>query len=139
MQAEPLARGVRVGGVTTLPGEARGVAIALAPRPRAAAARTVPAWVIVGTKPGPRISVVGALRGGEATAARAAAQLAAGLDPAALAGSVVIVPVLRPRGRLARRERSAPAWQFPGDAAGDDRPATPSRSSPTSWSGRRRS
>ncbi len=118
MQAEPLARGVRVGGVTTLPGEARGVAIALAPRPRAGAPRTVPAWVIVGTKPGPRISVVGALRGGEATAARAAAQLAAGLDPAALAGSVVIVPVLRPRGRLARRERSAPAWRFPGDAAG---------------------
>jgi predicted deacylase len=136
MLVEPPARGVRVGGVTVAPGEARQVAIALSPRTRRAArpaaarpgaagppsearpAPTVPAWVVVGLKPGPRVSVVGAVRGHETTAALAAARLAAGLDPAALMGSVVIVPVLRPAGRLSRTGRPGRAWRFPGDAAG---------------------
>jgi len=136
MLVEPPARGVRVGGVTVAPGEARAVAIPLAPRPRPARAssskaggangppaapeppRVVPAWVVVGLKPGPRVAVVGAVRGVETTAALAAARLAAGLDPAALMGSVVIVPVLRPGGRLLRAGRPGRAWRFPGDAAG---------------------
>jgi hypothetical protein len=136
MLVEPPARGVRVGGVTVAPGEARAVSIPLSPRKRmraaarAAAANgapaapaapstpSVPAWVVVGLKPGPRVSVVGALRGHETTAALAAARLAAGLDPAALVGSVVIVPVLRPSGRLARTGRPGTAWRFPGDATG---------------------
>jgi predicted deacylase len=142
MLVEPPARGVRVGGVTVAPGEARAVTIPLSPRPRPkrpaagaasaparsgtsngtaelpAPARAIPAWVVVGLKPGPRVSVVAALRGHEATAALAAARLAAGLDPAALMGSVVIVPVLRAAGRLARAGRPGPAWRFPGDAAG---------------------
>ena len=104
------------------PGEARAVRILLAPLSRARAAgageRAVPAWVIVGTKPGPRISVVAAVRGIEATAARAATRLAASLDPGALAGSVVVVPVLRAGGRLAARNRPLAQLRFPGDAAG---------------------
>ncbi len=96
--------------------------IPLAPtaRDRAAGAaeRAVPAWVIVGSKPGPRISVVAAVGGVEATAARAATRLAASLDPGALAGSVVVVPVLRAGGRLAARDRPAVQLPFPGDAAG---------------------
>jgi predicted deacylase len=133
---EPPARGVRVGGVTVAPGEARAVTIQLSPLPRpprASAARSgganppaetparprsIPAWVVVGLKPGPRVSVVGAIRGVETTAALAAARLAAGLDPAALTGSVVIVPVLRPGGRLSRTGRRGRAWRFPGDVAG---------------------
>src|SRR5436305_3060785 len=135
MLVEPPARGVRVGGVTVAPGEARAVSIALSPRRRAAktaGARSgtasvppaapptpsIPAWVVVGLKPGPRVSVVGALRGYETTAALAAARLAAGLDPAGLTGSVVIVPVLRPDGRLSNAGRPRRAWRFPGDAAG---------------------
>ena len=102
MAVELPARGVRVGGVSVAPGEARAVRILLARPARARAAgapeRAVPAWVIVGSKPGPRISVVAAVRGVEATAARAATRLAASLDPGALAGSVVVVPVLRPEG-----------------------------------------
>jgi predicted deacylase len=108
-----------------MPGEARAVGIALTPRTGGAGPRTVPAWVIVGTKPGPRVSVVGAIRGGDATPARAAVTLAAEIDPAALTGSVVIVPVVRPLGRLARRghrDRAAPVWRFPGDAAGPRAP-----------------
>jgi predicted deacylase len=136
MLVEAPARGVRVGGVTVAPGEAREVAIALSPRPRRASrassrsgpastaanpgesAASIPAWVVVGLKPGPRVSVVGGLRGYETTAAQAAARLAAGLDPAALMGSVVIVPVLRPGGKLSRTGRPRRAWRFPGDAAG---------------------
>jgi predicted deacylase len=122
MLVELPARGVRVGGVTVAPGEARAVTIALAPRIRAGKPSllvSVPAWVVVGQKPGPRVSVVAAVRGVEATAARAAAKLAASLDPAALAGSVVVVPVLRARGRLMRAgERAGRPWRFPGDATG---------------------
>ncbi len=137
MLVEPPARGVRVGGVTVAPGEARAVGIPLSPRRRAsrpataskpgpagapaetpAPAPAIPAWVVVGLKPGPRVSVVGAVRGHETTAALAAARLAAGLDPAALMGSVVIVPVLRPAGRLSPTGRPGRAWRFPGDAAG---------------------
>ena len=121
MLVELPARGVRVGGVTVPPGEARAVAIALAPRGRAGrqALVSIPAWVVVGQKPGPRVSVVAAVRGVEATAARAAAKLAASLDPAALTGSVVVVPVLRARGRLMRSGgRAGRPWRFPGDATG---------------------
>jgi predicted deacylase len=119
--AELPARGVRIGGVTVAPGEARAVAIALSPLPRAAAAgadRAVPAWVVVGARPGPRVSVVAAVSGVETTAARAATRLAAGLAPEALAGSVVVVPVLRPRGRFAPVGRPARRPAFPGEAAG---------------------
>ena len=122
MAVELPARGVRVGGVSVSPGEARAVKIPLAPLARARAGgvaeRAVPAWVIVGSKPGPRIGVVAAVRGVEATAARAATRLAASLDPGALAGSVVVVPVLRVGGRLAARSRPAAQLPFPGDAAG---------------------
>jgi predicted deacylase len=120
MTGELPARGVRIGGVSVAPGEARAVRILLAPRSRAAGAvdRAVPAWVIVGSKPGPRISVVAAVRGVEATAARAATRLAASLDPGALAGSVVVVPVLRAGGRLATGNRPVAQLPFRGDAAG---------------------
>jgi hypothetical protein len=119
MTVELPARGVRVGGVTVGPGEARAVAIPLAPRAGAqAAARGVPAWVVVGGRPGPRVSVVAAPRGTEALAARAAARLAGGLDPASLAGSVVIVPALRAGGRPSRTRRPAASWPFPGEAGG---------------------
>jgi predicted deacylase len=122
MAVELPARGVRVGGVSVAPGEARAVSIPLALPARARAAgaaeRAVPAWVIVGNKPGPRISVVAAVHGVEATAARAATRLAASLDPGALAGSVVVVPVLRAGGRLAAANRPRAQLSFPGDAAG---------------------
>ena len=64
------------------------------------------------------MSVVAAVRGVEATAARAATRLAASLDPGALAGSVVVVPVLRAEGRLAPAGLSPARLRFPGDAAG---------------------
>jgi predicted deacylase len=118
MAVELPARGVRVGGITVVPGEARAVVIPLAGREAKAAARAVPAWVVVGERPGPRVSVVAGLRGTEAAAARAAARLAARLDPAALSGSVVVVPIFRPGGRLIARARPRASLPFPGDAGG---------------------
>jgi predicted deacylase len=121
MLGELPARGVRVGGVTVAPGEARAVAIALSPARdgvRGRVDRAVPAWVVVGVKAGPRVSVVAAASGVEITAARAAACLAASLDPEELAGSVVVVPVLRPLGRLEPAGRPARRLRFPGDSAG---------------------
>jgi predicted deacylase len=120
------ARGVRIGGVTVNPGEARGVSIQLAARAgargaAAAEARAIPAWVVVGARGGPRVSVVAAARGTETAAAAAARGLARALDPATLQGAVVIVPVLRPGGRFAPRRRPTRAWRFPGDAGGKAR------------------
>jgi predicted deacylase len=136
------ARGVRVGGVTIAPGLARAVSIPLTPRAHvdadadadvdvvgdadadaaaAAAARTLPAWVAVGAKAGPRVAVVAAARGTESAAAAAARALAHGLDPATMAGSVVVVPVLRPGGRFAPRRRARAGWTFPGDTGGPAR------------------
>jgi len=119
-------RGLRVGGVTVAPGTARAVDIPLAPRPARAgrakaggsAARAIPAWVAVGAKAGPRVAVVAAPRGTESAAAAAARGLARVLDPATMAGSVVIVPVLRPGGRFAPRRQPGVPWRFPGDAGG---------------------
>ncbi len=123
MLVELPVRGVRVGGVTVGPGEARPVSIPLTARGRGTGvggrSREIPAWVVVGSKAGPRISVVAAVRGTEACAARAAVKLAGTLDPAVLVGSVVVVPVLRPGGRLrARGARPGMRWRFPGDASG---------------------
>ena len=120
MLAETPARGIRVGGVNVAPGEARALTIALSARAAEgkAARVAVPAWVAVGPKAGPRVTVVAALHGFEAIAARAATALLQGIDPAAIAGSLVIVPVMRPGGRFSPGERRAPTWKFPGDAGG---------------------
>jgi predicted deacylase len=130
MPPELPARGVRVGGTTVSPGEARVVSIRLAARegqadaggadPAAAGeGRAIPAWIAVGAKAGPRVSVVAALRGCESGASAAAALLASQLDASSLAGSVVVVPVLRVGGRFAPRGGRACPWRFPGDAGGD--------------------
>jgi predicted deacylase len=127
-----LPRGVRIGGVTVAPGEARAVAISLAPRAARAGratssgassgdARAVPAWVAVGSTGGPRVTVVAAARGTEGDAAAAARAVALALDPATMVGSVVVVPVLRPGGRFAPRRRASVPWRFPGDAGGTAR------------------
>ncbi|HET6147782.1 MAG TPA: RimK/LysX family protein [Polyangia bacterium] len=120
MLAEAPARAIRVGGINIAPGEARPLIIALAPRasPDKTAAAAIPAWAAVGPRPGPRVSVVAAVRGFEAVAARATAELIRSIDPAALAGSLVIVPVMRAGGRFAPGGRPAPTWTFPGDAGG---------------------
>jgi len=120
------ARGVRIGGVTVAPGQARAVSIPLAPRAARATGgpdggRALPAWVAVGAKAGPRVAVVAATRGTESAAAAAARGLARALDPATMAGSVIVVPVLRPGGRFAPRRRPSATWRFPGDAGGAPR------------------
>jgi predicted deacylase len=111
-----------IGGQTVGPGSARVVHLALAGRVDAADA--IPAWVVVGPRPGPRVTVVGAPRGFEIVAARVAAGLRTAIDPAAVSGSIVVVPVLRPGGCFAARGqpvRDGAAWRFPGDIDGTRR------------------
>ena len=120
MLAEAPARAIRVGGINIAPGEARTLSIPLAVRASddKTAAVAVPAWAAVGPKAGPRVSIVAALHGYESSAARAAAELTRTIDPAAMSGSLVVVPVMRAGGRFAPGDRAAPLWTFPGDAGG---------------------
>src|SRR6185295_7877035 len=120
MRAEPSVRAVRIAGVTIAPGESRAVAVPL-PARAAGTVQALPAFVVVGRRPGPRATVVAAAGGFEAPAAEGARRLCEAIDAAALAGSLVVVPVLRPGGRFAARGRPvrpATGWLFPGDAGG---------------------
>lgn len=121
MPADATARALRVGDVTVAPGESRLVRI---PLPGRKADDSVPAWVAVGARRGPRVTVIAALAGYEALAAAAARRLADSMHPASIQGSLVVVPVLRPGGRfsaVADRGSTRGRWRFPGDAGGDRR------------------
>lgn len=121
MPADATARALRVGDVTVAPGESRLVRIALPGRKED---DSVPAWVAVGARRGPRVTVIGALAGYEALAAAAARRLAESMHPASIHGSLVVAPVLRPGGRFsasADRGSTRGRWRFPGDAGGDRR------------------
>jgi predicted deacylase len=120
MLAEVTARSIRVGGVNVAPGTSRALSIPLSARAtdERGAAVAVPAWATVGTKGGPRVTIVAALRGHEATAAIAAAEIARTVEPASITGSLVVVPVLRRGGGFAPEGRSGVGWRYPGDAGG---------------------
>src|ERR1700748_2429577 len=96
------ALGVRVGGDTVGPGEVRTLAVPLPDRrgePNAADA--VPALVITGRRPGPRVAILAGARGFEVHAARLVSALRTWFPPAEVTGTIVLVPVLRPGGRFA--------------------------------------
>jgi predicted deacylase len=117
-----VAPSVHIGGQTVPPGSARVVSLHLAGRADVVGA--MPVWVVAGTRPGPRVTVIGAPRGFEVVAARVAAGLRAVIDPATVNGSIVVVPVLRPGGSFAARGqpvRDGAAWQFPGAPGGGRR------------------
>jgi predicted deacylase len=116
------ALGVRVGGDTVARGQA-GVVVVPLPGRRGDARDhdSVPALVISGQAPGPRVAIVGAPRGFEVSAARLVSALQAWMVPAEVTGTVVLVPVLRPGGRFAaggRPVKPTLVWQLPGDPAG---------------------
>ncbi len=115
MATEVAPRAQRVGGVEVAPGRAAVVSIGLDE------ATAVGAWVAVGRAPGPRVTVVANLHGCEVASTLAARALIAELDPAALTGTLVVVPVLRPGNRFTRPGRVVPALPLPGDAGGKRR------------------
>jgi len=115
-------RPIRMGGHTVQPGAALTIGLPLPGRTDATDA--IPVWVAASRRAGPRVTVVAAVRGFEALAARAASELCDGLDPTVMTGSVAVAPVLRPGGRFAARGQAvsdAVAWQFPGDPGGNRR------------------
>jgi predicted deacylase len=122
MVARAVSLGVRVGGTVVGPGDARAVSVLLPGRTGPAALRdALPALVMVGRRPGPRIALLAASRGFETTAARIATELGERLRGTDFAGCVVIVPVLRPGGRFSGGGRPVPRarqWLLPGNPAG---------------------
>lgn len=116
------ALGVRIGGETVGPGQARALTVSL-PHRRGPAATSdkVPALVIAGRRPGPRVTILAGARGFEVNAARLVSAVEAWLPPGDVTGNVVLVPVLRPGGRFAaggRPVKPALVWHFPGDPTG---------------------
>jgi len=116
------ALGVRVGGDALDPGQARALSVSLPHRRGAAAASDkVPALVITGHQPGPRVTILAGVRGFEVHAARLVSGVEAWLAPDEVKGTVVLVPVLRPGGRFAaggRPVKPSLVWRLPGDATG---------------------
>ena len=116
------ALGVRVGGDTVGRGQARLVAVPLPHRHgEAALGDRVPALVIAGHRPGPRVAILAGVRGFEVNAARLVAAAQRWISPSELTGTVVLVPVLRPGGRFAaagRPVRATHVWHLPGDPTG---------------------
>ena len=116
------ALGVRIGGDTVGPGQARALTVPLPQRRGAAAAADrLPALVIAGRRPGPRVTILAGVRGFEVNAARLVSAVEAWLAPDDVTGTVVLVPVLRPGGRFAaggRPVKPALVWHFPGDPTG---------------------
>jgi len=116
------ALGVRVGGDTVGPGQARVVAIPLPGRRGEAVVNdSVPALVITGQRPGPRVTILAGARGFELSAARLVSALGTWMTPDEVTGTVVLVPVMRPGGRFAagaRPVKPALVWHLPGDPTG---------------------
>jgi len=116
------ALGVRVGGDTVAPGQARVVAVPLPGRHgEATTSDRVPVLVITGRRPGPRVTILAGARGFEVSAARLVSALGGWMTPEDVTGTVVLVPVLRPGGRFAaggRPVKPALVWHLPGDPTG---------------------
>jgi len=116
------ALGVRVGGDTVAPGQARVVTVPLPGRHGEAVTNdSVPALVISGRRPGPRVTILAGARGFEVSAARLVSTLATWMTPDDVTGTVVLVPVLRPGGRFAAAGRPVKpglVWNLPGDPTG---------------------
>jgi predicted deacylase len=84
----------------------------------------LPLWLIHGSEPGPTLVVTGGVHGAEYASVAAALELGQGLDPKALRGRVIVVPVVNMPGFAARSiyvcplDGKNPNRFFPGDAAG---------------------
>jgi predicted deacylase len=107
---------IRVGNTLIAPGTARVVRLGVLDTEAPEAG--VPAWAAVGRHPGPRVAIMAAPGGHEVGAAMAAEAIAAVVDPKTLAGTLVVVPVLRPGGRFAPAGRLFLPMPLPGDPGG---------------------
>ena len=125
MRVPPVARSLRIAGSSVAPGESRVLTLPLPGKARATGAEdAIPVHVTVGRRAGPRITVLAASRGFEASTTQAALGFAAEMAAAEIDGSVVVVPVFRPGGRFAAGGtpvRTHALWRFPGDVGGTRR------------------
>ena len=97
-------RAARPGPAARPAGRPDGEVVGPKPRAKSASARSggsrIPAHVTVGLRAGPRLTILAAPRGFEAAAAAAATAFSVDIAAAQLEGSVVVIPVLRPGGRI---------------------------------------
>lgn len=100
-----------------------GVIGAIVPHRLGEGAWAIDAYVATGARPGPTLAVLGAIHGDEYEGPLAIADLLATLDPLALAGTLIAVPVANPPA-FAAGTRASPldglnlARTFPGDPGG---------------------
>lgn len=80
-------------------------------------------WTVTGARPGPTLALIGAIHGDELEGPLTLAALLAGIDPAALAGRLIVCPIAN-ADAVAGAARTSPsdglnlARCFPGDPAG---------------------
>jgi hypothetical protein len=119
---------MQVGRAAAEPGEVATGWFEAAEHPTGGTER-LPVTVVNGAEPGPTLWLVGGVHGDEATGVATVQDAAAALDPAAVSGAVVCVPVVNPAG-LRRNVRESyygdddPNRQFP-DPAGEERTRPP--------------
>lgn len=84
----------------------------------------IPYWRVVGTRPGPHLTVLAGIHGTEYTSIAAVRRFGAALDPATLAGTVTAVPIVNVPAFWVRSPFVVPVdgenlnRVFPGDPAG---------------------
>jgi hypothetical protein len=84
----------------------------------------VPVFLINGAKPGPRLTMTAGIHGAEYASIETALRLGRTLEPAAISGQIVIIPIANPTAFTARSIYVTPVdgknlnRQFPGMAAG---------------------
>ena len=117
------AQGFTVGGVTAQPGTVASGELAIAPAGGDAGTR-VPFSILHGTKPGPVLALIAGVHGQEYTPILALQRLRSSIDPATLAGTVIMVHVANMPSFTARTIYYSPADRknlnrvFPGRADG---------------------
>ena len=70
----------------------------------------VPVVVVKGAQPGPRLMITAGIHGDELNGIAVLHRLAAGIDPAKLAGTLTLVPGLNPPGLLQSTRQWTPDW-----------------------------
>src|SRR5919201_5254459 len=84
----------------------------------------IPIAIVEGARPGPTLAVTAGMHGGEYVGVLAAIRLLQSVDPAALGGRLIVVPVVSTRAFLMRSMQLSPVdekevhFQVPGNPGG---------------------
>lgn len=85
--------------------------------------QAIPVVRIIGARSGPRLGVSAGMHGGEMVGTRAAIEVLRSLDPEALSGEVLVLPMISPRAAFARAIQLSPVDEREVHAQAVDSPA----------------